>query len=125
MEVETNSSGVNVKIKANILPDDAMRKIGFTDYNKKNWFFSRGLNFSGKQYRHFDISFSVTIPKDGSEIRIDVLDEDFLQPYDYQYMLEQNPTFEPALLVQKQVEEYMEYLQNNGVLEGHIKGEYI
>ena len=62
-----------------------------------------------------------------TDIRIDVLDEDFCQPYDYDYqsMLHKNPTFEPALIVYEQVEELMEYLQSKGVLSGHVKGEYI
>lgn len=39
--------------------------------------------------------------------------------------LDRNPTFEPALIVRQQVEEWMKYLQENGVLSGHVKGEYI
>jgi hypothetical protein len=54
-----------------------------------------------------------------------VLDEDFGQPYDYQYMLKKNPNFEPYLIIKEQVEEYMKYLQDNGVLSGHEYGDYI
>ena len=81
--------------------------------------------FSTKKYKKIDISFSVSIPKEISDIRIDVLDEDFCQPYDYQRILNKNPNFELALIVLEQVEEYMEYLQSKGVLSGHVKGEYI
>lgn len=89
-------------------------------------FFCRSITFPREpRYKGFDISFNVSIPKDGSDIRIDVLDEDFCQPYDYQSMLHKNPTFEPALIVYEQVEEFMEYLQSKGALSGHIKGEYI
>ena len=73
----------------------------------------------------FDISFSVSIPKDGTDIRIDVLDEDFCQPYDYQKMLENDSKFEPCVIVKEQVEEWMTYLQDKGVLYGHVYGEYI
>lgn len=125
-KVEVNSNGVNTKIKAHILSDKKMRKIGFTDYSQDIWFFCKSIKFMKKlKYGGFDISFSVSIPKDGSDIRIDVLDEDFCQPYDYQSMLHKNPTFKPALIVYKQVEEWMDYLQSKGVLSGHIKGEYI
>ena len=124
-KVEVNSNCVNTKIKAHILSDEEMRKIGFTEYNKE-WHFRRSITFPREpRYKGFDISFSVSIPKDGSDIRIDVLDEDFCQPYDYQSMLNRNPTFEPALIVYEQVEELMEYLQSKGVLSGHVKGEYI
>lgn len=125
-KVEVNSNCVNAKIKAHILSDEEMREIGFTDYSKTTWFFCRSIKFPKEgRYRGFDISFSVSIPKDGSDIRIDVLDEDFCQPYDYQSMLRKNPTFEPALIVLDQVEEHMKYLQSKGVLSGHVKGEYI
>ena len=126
MSVELNSHGVNKLIKATILSDKEMRDIGFTDYSKDNWYFCRLIKFPNeKRYRRFKISFSVTIPKDNSDIQIDVLDEAFLQPYDYQYMLDKNPTFEPCLIVKEQVEEWMKYLQDNGVLSGHVHGEYI
>ena len=127
MNVEVNSNGVNKLIKYNILSDEEMRDIGFTDYSKDSWYFCRTIKFPNtKRYRGFDISFSVTIPKDNSDIRIDVLDEDFGQPYDYQYMLDKNPKrFEPCLIVKEQVEEWMKYLQDKGVLSGHVYGEYI
>ena len=126
MSVELNSHGVNKLIKATILSDKEMRDIGFTDYSKDNWYFCRLIKFpKEKRYRGFEISFSVTIPKDNSDIQIDVLDKAFLQPYDYQYMLDKNPTFKPCLIVKEQVEEWMKYLQDNGVLSGHAYGEYI
>ena len=126
MSVELNSHCVNKLIKATILSDEKMREIGFTDYSKDNWYFCRIIKFpKEKRYRGFEISFSVTIPKDNSDIQIDVLDEDFLQPYDYQYMLDKNPTFKPCLIVKEQVEEWMKYLQDSGVLNGHVYGEYI
>ena len=125
-KVEVNNNCVNAKIKAHILSEKEMKEIGFTDYSKTTWFFCRSITFPREpRYKGFDISFSVSIPKDCSDISIDVLDEDFCQPYDYQSMLHKNPTFEPALIVYEQVEELMEYLQSKGVLSGHVKGEYI
>lgn len=125
-EVKVNSNGINSKIKAHILSDEEMKAIGFTNYYEPTWYFCRSIKFpKTKRYRGFDISFSVSIPKDGSDIRIDVLDEDFCQPYDYQYMFNKDSKFEPALITLEQVEEYMEYLQSKGILSGHVKGEYI
>ena len=117
-DVQLNSHGINSKIKANILPNEQMRKIGFVDVYKKNWYFYKDIT-------SFEISFSVSIPEDGSDIRIDILDEDFLQPYDYQHFLYNNPSHNIALQVKEKVEEWMKYLQDNGVLEGHKYGEYI
>lgn len=126
MNIEANSNGVNSLIKYNILSDERMREIGFTDHSKSRWYFSRMINFpKDKRYSGFDISFNVSIPKDGSDLRIDILDEDFLQPYDYQYLLEKNPDLEPALIISKQVEKWISYLTEAGVLSGHVYGEYI
>ena len=124
MNVEVNSNGVNKLIKYNILSDEKMRDIGFTDYTEDTWYFCRMIKFP-KGHRGFDISFNVSIPKDNSDIQIDVLDEAFCQPYDYQYMLDKNPEFEPALVVKEQVEDWMKYLQDNEVISGHVYGEYI
>lgn len=125
-KIEVNSNCVNAKIKAHILSDKEMREIGFTDYSKDRWFFCRSITFPREpRYKGFDISFNVSIPKDGSDIRIDVLDEDFCQPYDYQRILSKNPNHPCASIVNEQVERWMEYLQSKGVLSGHVKGEYI
>lgn len=125
-EASLNSNGVNNLIGYNILSAEEMRDIGFTDYSKDNWYYSKIVPFpKDKRYRNFEISFNVSIPKNGGDISIDVLDEDFLQPYDYQSMLERDDTFKPALIVDNFVEEQMEYLQEKDVLFGHLKGEYI
>ena len=135
MHIGVNSNGVNKLIKATILSDEEMKRIGFnknyyegTDHEEYSpyWYFLRWIQFPKEnKYKNWEISFSVSIPKDGSDIRIDVLDEDFGQPYDYQSMLRKNPNSEPCLIIKEQVEEYMKYLQDNGVLNGHKYGEYI
>lgn len=114
-----NKNGNNANIVANILPDDEMRKIGFTDLNPEVWYFCKRICKEG------DISFSVMIPKDGSDVRIDVLDECFLQPYDYQYILRKKPDFKFALQIREAVEDWMTYLHDNGVLTGHNRYDYI
>src|SRR5574344_1539460 len=125
-EVKLNSNCVNAKIVAHILPEKEIREIGFTNCYEPIWYFCRVIKFpKEKRYRGFDISFNVSIPKDGSDIRIDVLDEDFCQPYDYQRILSKNPNHPCASIVNEQVERWMEYLQEQGVLSGHVKGEYI
>ena len=119
-DVKTNKNGVSVKIKANILPEKEMREIGFTDYSKDTWYFARMLK--GVK----DISFNVSINKNNpQDLRIDILDENFCQPYDYQYILKKNPYFKPCLIVKNEVEKWMKYLEDSGVLTGHIYGEYI
>lgn len=121
-KVQVNSHGTNVAINAHILSDDEMYAIGFTDHNPKNWYYYRMVPGLGKG---IEISFNVTIPKDGSDIEIITLDEDFLQPYDVFDILGKYPNLECALKVRDFVEEQMKYLQDAGVLSGHHRGEYI
>lgn len=134
-KIELNSHGVNAAIQYHILSDEKMKEIGFTknyyegtDYEEYSpyWWFTRDIQFpKEKQYRGIEIDFTVKIPKDGSDIDIMVLDMFFCQPYDYQRILEKNPNHPFASIVSEQVEKFMEYLQDNGVLSGHVKGEYI
>lgn len=117
-----NKNFVNSEIKAKILPDEEMRKIGFNDFDKKSWYFSRDL----KTRKTYELSFCVRINKENPlDLSIDTLDDDFGQPYDYQMFLKSNPKNEIALTVKYLVEGYMKYLQDAGVLSGHIEGKYI
>lgn len=128
-EITVNSHGTNAAIKAHILSDDEMYKIGFRDYyyndkdNKTDyWFYDRMIPNLGKG---IEISFIVHIPKDGSDIEIMTLDDDFGQYYDYQQILEHCPSLECPLKVRDFVEAEMKKLQNAGVLSGHKYGDYI
>lgn len=120
-DFEVNDRGINKKIQVHLLPEEEMRAIGFTDYREGYWYFCREIVS--------DISFSVSISKkDPKDFRIDVLDDDFCQPYDYQAMLSKESYAEPneiAVQVYESVEKWMEFLEVTGVISGHVKGEYI
>lgn len=116
-DVEVNSKGTNKAIKANILSDEEMRSIGFTDRCHEHWYFYKDLGN--------DISFDVIIPKDGSDIEIATIDDDWGQYYDFQHILRNNPNFEFALNIREQVEKWMAYLTEKGVIYGWVKGMYI
>ena len=130
-----NSRGVNVKIKALILSDESMEEIGFninyyegTDHEEYSpyWRFTKTIQFpKEKRWKYIEIDFDVKIPKDGSDLDIVVLDMEFGQIYDYQRILHSNPNHECANIVKEQVEKWMTYLQENGVISGHEYGEYI
>jgi hypothetical protein len=118
-KIELNKYGVNKKIKANILPNEEMRKLGFTDFREGYWYFNKLLSNS-------EITFNVSINKNNIEdLDIYILDEDFGQPYDYQNILEDNPNQQFALKIKNKVEYWMKFLQDNGVLCGHEYGNYI
>ena len=134
-DIELNSHGVNKKIKAHILSDEKMKEIGFhknyyegTKHEKYSpyWYFVKVIEFpEEKKWENTEISFNVRIPKDGSDVNIMVLDEDFCQHYDYQYILDKNSEHTCANIVKEEVEKWMAYLQDAGVLSGHSYGEYI
>ena len=44
-EIKVNRNCVNAKIQAHILSEPEMRKTGFTDHGKDNWYFCRMLPF--------------------------------------------------------------------------------
>lgn len=115
--VELDDNGLNADISASILSDEEMTDLGFTDHTGKNWYYTTQLMA--------DISLNVTIPKDGSRLSLDVLDEEILQPYDYQRILMNNPEHPFSLSVKTQVEEELQYLSEKGVLHGWVKGMYI
>ena len=123
-ECEIGASGNNAKLKANLLSDEQMINAGFRWIGAiGKWVFNRVI------LPRQGISLTVSIPKEHPEnLRIDVLDDSFGQPYDYQSILS-NPTYdEPnrvAVKCYQEVEKYMERLQKAGIIEGHVKGEYI
>lgn len=116
-EIKLNSKGTNAAIQAHILQPQQMRYLGFTDYDHPSWYYCQNLGH--------DITLNITIPKDGSDIEIITLDENFCQPYDYQRILQNDPHFPVALEIKSKVEEIISTLQSAGVLSGHNYGEYI
>lgn len=134
-EVSVNSNGVNSKIQYHILSDEKMKEIGFsknyyegTEHEKYSpyWWFNRPIQFpDSEMWDDVDFSFIVRIPKNGSDLDITIIDECWGQPYDYQLILKNNPKNVYANVIRDCVEELMDYLQDHGVLSGHVKGEYI
>ena len=119
--MKVRENGTNAAIQAHILSDERMRKLGFTDNKKDTWYFSRMLHPT-----KYDISFNVSINKDNpDDLCIDVLDEEFLQPYDYQRMLSNGSTNKVTLAVKDQVDNLMIYLVDNGVLSNWQVGDYV
>ena len=126
-EHETNDKGLNVKIKCHLLEDDAMRDAGFTMTDAVGHWYYIKMIVPGDHY-DLGISFNVYINmEDEEDFGIDVLDENFLQPYDYQRMINGKPVNESSIpyTVYKKVEEEMERLTELGIISGHVKGEYI
>ena len=112
-----DARGLNMAITGNILPEAEMRALGFTDHSDKHWYYVQRIER--------DITFNLSLPKDGGRLSIDVLDEDFGQPYDYQAILKRSPKLEFANSVKAQVESLMRHFNDKGIISGYETGMYI
>lgn len=90
-------------MKLNILEEDKMRELGFTDHTNVSWYLCKRLSKN--------ITFNLLIFKGSSEGDIDVLDELCLQPYPYETM--QNET---SSIVKEGLEEIIDNLKKAGVI---------
>lgn len=129
-KLTVNGFGVNTAIQFN--PDvELMKKARFTFHEKTDnseayWSYYRCF-----RYISLEVGFSVhwyVEPNKfhkNDQLDIAVLDEDFCQPYDYQFILDNHPDNKYAQAVKEFVEKEMDKLQKLGLISGHVKGEYI
>ena len=126
MKMKTNFHADNNKFQYHILSDEKMKEIGFdknfyegTDHEEYSpyWWFTKLIQFpKEKMWENVEIELEIRISKDGSDLDIRVLDLDFCQPYDYQRILKTTPDHKCANIVKEQVDKWIKYLQDNGVL---------
>jgi len=109
----------NAALSMRPLDDMTMRELGFTDHREGYWYLCRSVS------RDHDMTMNVDIAKDGSDWQIDVLDERFCQPYDYQYLLSVNPTLDYANNVADECEKWFRKLSDWGLLSGWHEGMYV
>lgn len=105
-------------MKINILSDKLMKEAGFYSVmNDKKWSLCKNLGL--------ETSFNVSIVKDTLEFKIDILDERFLQPYDFQYILEHTPDHKYANVINKKVVKLVMGLIDMGIIEEYEVEDYI
>lgn len=109
----------NAALSMHPLDDATMRELGFTDLRKGYWYLCRRVSPDS------DTTLNVHIAKDGHDWQIDVLDENFCQPYDYQYLLSVNPTLDYANNVADECEKWFRKLSEWGLLSGWHEGMYV
>lgn len=115
-ETEVNEFGNNKNIKFHVVDKDIMESCGFKKLKDGTWCFCKGITHR--------ISFNVTIKKDDNGY-IDILDNDWLQPYDFQaFIMNGNPN-EVAIKVQKEVYQWMDSFKTFGIIEYWEWGDYI
>ena len=115
--VEINEHGNNAAIKVHILDDATMKLNGFKwVHTRKEWYFCQRV--------HVDITFNMSI-KSEDDWQIDILDECFLQPYDYQAMYESGNYRPVVLTVMENVNEIMDSFVHKGIISGWKVGDYV
>lgn len=116
---ELTSKGFTNRIK--LTSDQTVESLlnyGFSNHHEPTLYFCRMLID--------EISFNINIDKKSLKIKnIDVLDEDFLQPYDYQRILMSDTNHKYARMVFDKVDVILSKLQSDGIIEGYTKGMYI
>lgn len=114
-DIPLNFRGNNDNITASLsIDDDTMISNGFSLYNGR-WNYIEELGYN--------VTLNIYILCD--TVIIDVIDEQFLQPFDYQWMLRNNPESEAALVVHSKVQATMKRLSDAGIIEGWVANDYI
>lgn len=116
-DVPLDKRGQNANIKFHIPSEDIMRLCGF-NYTYKEWIYSIGLSDT--------ISLMIKINSDCEGV-IDVLDDDFLQIYDFQGMILEKGDKVSSFVknIQNTVYLIMSNLLQNGIISGWDVGDYI
>lgn len=117
---ETDGNGLNTAIEIHIVDDGTMKEADFrkveSDAGTGCWYLCRTVAPG--------FTFNVTVCGDGTQ-RIDVLDETFCQPYDYQSVLARDAGNRFAGRIWNGVEDHMARLAEFGIVAGHRRGDYI
>ena len=114
---ELDEQGQNANIKFHILDDEIMKSYGF-GHTDGQWVFCVGITDT--------ISLNIVI-YDDCKGRIDIVDDDFLQTYDFQFIILRNNAKIPniAKITQKKVYDIMCNLVDCGIISGWSRGDYI
>ena len=116
-DVPLDSNHQNALIRANVLRDDEMRELGFTDKVESTWYLCKKVSD--------DITFNVFINKRTAAVKIEVLDEAFLQHFDYQEQIRRGRNDKYIVAIHDKVQNHMAWLMRNRIIEGYRLGDYI
>ena len=114
----------NANIEFGNISEEELIKLGFRN-NENDYYICK--NLIGKR----EITFNLTIHKNDKRIKIDILHENFLQPYDYQSILKRQQFVNGINInsysyrVHIKVQEIMKWLLDNNIIIGYQLGDYI
>lgn len=109
-DVPLNSRGNNANLRANVLDDQTIKSYGF----------NQGIYW---EYLGCGVTMYIKVSKDS--ICIDIIDDDFGQPYDYQVILRNDQNHKAALSIHSKVQVTMKRLSDAGIIEGWVVNDYI
>ena len=117
-ELRTNGTSAKIRVSEEVTAKK-LKAFGFSSNNPDRFYYFRDLGC--------DISFNISIDaKSLTDMKIDVLDDDFGQPYDYQAIIMER--VEPGafvIAIYEKVEAELERLREAGILVGHVRGQYV
>ena len=74
----------------------------------------------------FVVTFNLSVnKKNPNNFDIDILDDNWCQPYDYQKFLKTTPNFKTGIEVHNKVQTIMKKLIDNDIIKGYNLGDYI
>ena len=117
--VPRNSRGQNANIKGHVVDDEIMKQHGFHyDAKYEQWDYVQCLYDEITLYIHISEG-------DEDNVVIDVIDDDFCQPYDYQSYLGNKPDARVPIIVHRQVQSKMKELMKAGIVTGYTLEDYV
>lgn len=117
-ELRDNGTTLNIQIGKGSTPDSLL-SFGFRKINDDRFVYTRDLGC--------DICFYISINAlDLNDLKIDVIDDDFGQPYDYQlYIMDSEKPGRFVSAIYEKVEAELKNLQDAGIIQGHVRGNYV
>ena len=115
-ETEVDERGQNKNLRYHIVDKDIMESLGFRHISNV-WMFCKCMNNIGIYIRITDDCVGT----------IDVLDDYFCQPYDFQYMIQKYKDKAPkvAIEVQHKLYSILDSMKTFGILENWEWGDYV
>jgi hypothetical protein len=132
----TDEHGLNAEVDVSRDPK-RLKDAGFTRVDiGRYWSYTRTVKVYGRSNRNnangrrpippLKVTLWIRVHDDPrSRPNIDVLDEEFCQPYPYQEMLSSGTDNEYAIATYGWVEDNIQALADAGVVTGHVRGEWL
>lgn len=116
---ELNVKGFTNRIRLNEgISKETLLKAGFTNQLKSSLYLMKNIDK--------ETSFNLTICSETFQIQgIDILDENILQPYDYQLEIAKGQPSEKAINVFRKVNNILDELQRQNIITGFKERMYI